>query len=147
MRRNLLLGRRGDMFAYFGVIMVFLMLPLSSLAIDIVRGMYVRGHLQTANDAACQAAADALDAPLFTETGTTRIKPSLARSQASRVFYASLVDADGVGFAPNLGIAIVTPKRARCTSVATVARIIPGTPPMSVVVETTSEMRTSSLTR
>ena len=78
-------SKRGDMFAYFGVIMVFLMVPLSSLAIDIVRGMYVRGHLHTATDAACQAAADALDAPLFVQSGEMRIRPSLARSQAGRV--------------------------------------------------------------
>ena len=35
-------------------------LGLASLTVDVVRGMYVRTHLQVAADAACQAAADAL---------------------------------------------------------------------------------------
>ena len=139
--RRFLGDRHGDMFAYFAILMVFLMVPLSSLAIDIVRGMYVRGHLHSATDAACQAAADALDVPYFAQTGNKQIKPSLARSQASRVFGASLVDADSVGFSPSLSVSVISPLRVRCTSSASVARLIPGTPKMAVLVETVSEMR------
>lgn len=143
--RHFLGDRRGDMFSYFAILMVFIMLPLSSLAIDIVRGMYVRGHLHTATDAACQAAADALDAPYFIQSGNKQIKPSLARSQASRVFSASLVDADGVGFTPSLSVSVISPLKVHCTSSAYVARLIPGTPEMNVLVETTSEMRVNTL--
>lgn len=139
--RRFLGDKRGDMFAYFAVLMVFLMVPLSSLAIDIVRGMYVRGHLHTATDAACQAAAEALDAPYFVQTGNKQIKPGLARAQAGQVFGASLVDADGVGFAPSLSVSIISPLKARCVSSASVARLIPGTPEMNILVETVSEMR------
>jgi hypothetical protein len=138
-------SKRGDIFAYFGVIMVFLMVPLSSLAIDIVRGMYVRGHLQTANDAACQAAADALDAPLFIQTGEKRIRPSLARSQAAQAFNATLVDASQIRFSPALQVQIVAPLRAHCSASASVARLIPGTPDMNVSTFTESEMRVSRL--
>ena len=144
MIRSFLGDRRGDMFAYFAVIMVFLMLPLSSLAVDITRGMYVRGHLQTATDAACQAAADALDAPYFVETGNKQIKPSLARAQAGQVFGATLVDADKVRFTPGLSVSIISPLRVRCVSRADVSRILPGTPEMNVLVETVSEMRVST---
>ena len=136
-------SRRGDIFAYFGVIMVFLMVPLSSLSIDIVRGMYVRGHLHTATDAACQAAADALDAPLFVDTGQKQIKPSLARSQAARVFNATLVDANKIRFTPSLQVQIAAPLRAHCIATATVARLIPGTPNMNILTYTESEMRVS----
>ena len=138
-------SKRGDMFAYFGVIMVFLMVPLSSLAIDIVRGMYVRGHLHTATDAACQAAADALDAPLFIQSGERRIRPSLARSQAGRVFSATLMDADQIKFSPSLAVQIASPTKAHCTATASVARLIPGTPDMNVRTYTESEMRVSTL--
>ena len=137
--------RRGDIFAYFSVLMVFLMLPLSSVAVDIVRGMYVRGHLHTATDAACQAAADALDAPLFRETGQKRIHSSLARSQASQVFSATLVDADRVQYSPGISVSIVSPTTAQCTASASVARLIPGTLRMEVVTFTESQMRVSSL--
>jgi hypothetical protein len=143
--RRFLGDRRGDMFAYFAILMVFLMVPLSSLAIDIVRGMYVRGHLHTATDAACQAAADALDAPYFVQSGNKQIKPSLARAQAGQVFWASLVDADGVGFTPSLSVSVIAPLRVRCVSSASVARLIPGTPVMNILVETVSEMRVSTL--
>jgi hypothetical protein len=139
--RRFLGDRRGDMFAYFAVLMVFLMVPLSSLAIDIVRGMYVRGHLHTATDAACQAAADALDAPYFIQSGNKQIKPSLARAQAGQVFGASLVDADGVGFSPSLSVSVIGPLRVRCISSASVSRLIQGTPNMNILVETVSEMR------
>ena len=138
-------NRRGDIFAYFSVLMVFLMLPLSSVAVDIVRGMYVRGHLHTATDAACQAAADALDAPLFRETGQKRIHSSLARSQASQVFSATLADANQVQFSPSLSVRIPNHTTAQCTARATVARLIPGTPRMEVVTFTESQMRVSSL--
>ncbi|MBT4311684.1 MAG: hypothetical protein HOC56_08890 [Anaerolineae bacterium] len=136
--------RHGDMFAFFAILMIFLMLPLSSLAVDIVRGMYVRGHLHTATDAACQAAADALDAPYFVQSGVKQIKPALARSQASRVFTASLVDADRVGFTPSLSVSVIGPLRVRCTSSANVSRLLPGTPVMNVLVETVSEMRVTT---
>ena len=141
---RLLKDKRGDMFSYFAILMVFLMLPLSSLAVDIVRGMYVRGHLHTATDAACQAAADALDAPYFVQTGNKQIKPSLARAQASRVFSASLADAGQVGFSPSLSVSVVGPLRVHCTSTANVTRLLPGTPVMNVLVETVSEMRVTT---
>ena len=131
--------RHGDMFAFFAILMIFLMLPLSSLAVDIVRGMYVRGHLHTATDAA-----DALDAPYFVQSGVKQIKPALARSQASRVFTASLVDADRVGFTPSLSVSVIGPLRVRCTSSANVSRLLPGTPVMNVLVETVSEMRVTT---
>ena len=50
--------------------------PLSSLSIDVTRMMYVRGHLQTASDAACQAAVDALDTPHFIATGELLPEPT-----------------------------------------------------------------------
>ena len=71
--RHLLISRQGDAYAWFARMLVFVFIPLSSLSIDVTRMMYVRGHLQTANDAACQSAADALDVPLFIETNQKRI--------------------------------------------------------------------------
>ena len=139
--RRFLRDRRADTMAWVAVIVIFLALPLSSLTIDLVRGMYVRTHLQAASDAACQAAADALDVPTFRSTGVRQIKPSLARSQAAAVFSATLGDAAGVRFAPSLAIGFLSPTVVYCRATASVDRIIPLTPPLGPAVETTSEMR------
>ncbi len=142
---HLLLSRRADAFAWFAALMLFVGIPLASLSIDITRMMYVRGHLQTASDAACQAAADALDVPHFIATGDARINAVLGRSQAGQVFGATLIDAEQIGYGYGLGIDFPGPRFAHCTATATVDHIIPMTPAMNIVVETTSEMRVRTL--
>jgi len=139
--RRFLHDRSGDMFAWTAVVVAFLALPLSSLSIDIVRGMYVRTHLQTAADAACQAAADDLDVQAFRSIGVWQIKPGLARSQAAVVFAATLADAGKVKFTPSLSVGFLSPTIAYCQASAAVDRFLPLTPTMRAVVETTSEMR------
>lgn len=138
---RLILSRRGDVYAWVAALIVFVAIPLASLSIDVVRLMYVRTHLQTANDAACQAAADALDVPHFISTGQKRIHRALARSQANRVFSATLGDAARVGFGYSLALDYPAPTFAHCTASANVEHMIPITPPLHAVVETTSEMR------
>ncbi len=141
MIRRFLHDRRGDVWAFISVAIIFIALPLASLTIDVVRGMYVRTHLQTATDAACQAAADALDTVTFQSSGVRQINPSRARQQAASVFNASLSDAGKVGYAPSLSVGFPSSTRAFCQASASVSRMIPLTPPMTAVVSTTSEMR------
>ena len=142
MIRSLLMSRKGDAYAWFAAMLVFVFIPLSSLSIDVTRMMYVRGHLQTANDAACQSAADALDTQLFIATNQKRIQPALARSQAAREFSATLSDAGKVRYTvDSLSINFPAPTFAHCVATANVQHIIPMTPNMRVVVETTSETR------
>ncbi len=133
--------RRGDVWAFIAIAMVFLALPLASLTVDVVRGMYVRTHLQVATDAACQAAADSLDTQAFQSAGVRRIDPSRGRAQAASVFQAGLGDAERVGFSPALAVGFPTSTRATCQASASLRRLIPLTPPMTAVVSTTSEMR------
>ena len=137
--------RRADVWAFIAVALVFIGMPLASLTVDVVRGMYVRTHLQVASDAACQAAADALDVPVFRETGVRQINASLARYQASSVFYGTLPDASKVGFTPSLSIGFLSSTIVRCRATASVVHLIPLTPPMNAVVETTSELRVVTL--
>jgi hypothetical protein len=140
--RRLLLSRQGDAYAWFATLLVFVFIPLSSLSIDVTRMMYVRGHLQTANDAACQSAADALDVPLFISTNQKRIEPGLARRQAAREFSATLRDASKIRYTiDELAIDFPAPTFAHCVATVDVEHIIPLTPNMHVVIETTSEMR------
>ena len=139
-------SQRGDAYAWFAALMLIIGIPLASLSIDIVRMMYVRTHLQTATDAACQAAADALDVPTYLSTGVKQIDPVLARSQADREFAATLQDATKIDYSiGGLTLDYPSPIDAHCTSSATVEHIIPMTPPMNVVVQTTSEMRVVGL--
>jgi Putative Flp pilus-assembly TadE/G-like len=136
--------RRADVWAFLAVALVFIVLPLASLTIDVVRGMYVRTHLQVAADAACQAAANTLDVPAFQGTGTRRIQTSLASSQASSMFSATLTDAQKVGFSPSLSVNFPSATTVHCRATASISRILPLTPPMNAVVEATSEMRVST---
>jgi|WetSurMetagenome_2_1015567.scaffolds.fasta_scaffold44105_3 hypothetical protein len=141
MIKRLCADRRGDIWAFFAVALVFIGLPLASLTIDVVRGMYVRTHLQIATDAACQAAADALDTVTFQASGLRQINHSRGRSQAIQVFNATLGDAGKVGFTPSLSVGFPSATRAYCQASASIYRLIPLTPMMTAVVETTSEMR------
>ncbi len=135
--------RRGDVWAFIAIAMLFIGLPLASLTVDVVRGMYVRTHLQAATDAACQAAADSLDTLTFQSTGIRRIEVSRGRAQAVSVFMATLGDAGQVGFTPTLAVGFPSATRATCEASASLHRLIPLTPPMTAVVTTTSEMRVS----
>lgn len=137
----LLLDRRADAYAWVAALMILVGIPLASLSIDIVRMMYVRGHLHTATDASCQAAVDALDVPHFIETGEARVNPGRGRAQAAEVFRSTLVDATTIGYLESLAVDFPGPKLAHCVSTARVDHIISITPGMLVVVETTSEMR------
>ncbi len=141
MIRRFTRDRRGDVWAFIAVAMVFIGIPLASLTIDVVRGMYVRTHLQIATDAACQAAADALDAAAFQAGGVRRIDTSRGRAQAHSVFYATLGDAGKVGYTPALSISFPSATVARCVASASINRLVPLTPPMTASVATTSEMR------
>ena len=142
---SLIFSRRGDAYAWFAALMVLVGIPLASLSIDVTRMMYVRGHLQTASDAACQAAVDALDVPHFITTGEARINAGQGRSWAGQVFAATLADSDQIGYAYGIGIDFPGPTFAHCAASATVDHIIPMTPSMHILVETTSEMRVRSL--
>jgi hypothetical protein len=137
----MLLDRRGDAYAWMAALMLLVGIPLASLSIDITRMMYVRGHLHTATDAACQAAVDALDVPHFIQTGEARVSPGIGRSQALQVFRSTLTDAATIGYLQSLGVDFPAPKLAHCAATANVEHIIPMTPAMIVRVETTSEMR------
>lgn len=138
-------SRKADAYAWFAALMIFVGVPLASLSIDVTRMMYVRGHLQTASDAACQAAVDALDVPHFITTGEARINAGQGRAWGRQVFAATLIDDSQVGYGYGIGIDFPGPKLAHCTATATVDNIIPMTPGMHIVVETTSEMRVSGM--
>jgi uncharacterized membrane protein len=139
--RRLLYGMRASALAWNAAVLMFVALPLASLSIDVTRAMYIRTHLQTAADAACQAAANSLDVPTFRETGVQQIDYDLGRSHAGQVFYDTVRDAGQVQYTPSLSVGYLSPTIAYCRASASVGRFLPGTPEMTPLVETTSEMR------
>jgi len=138
---KILFDRRGDAYAWVAALMLLVGIPLASLSIDITRMMYVRGHLHTATDASCQAAVDALDVRYFINTGQARINAGQGRAQAAQVFRATLTDATTIKYVESLAVDFPGPRLAHCTATARVDHIVPITPTLIVVVETTSEMR------
>lgn len=62
----------GSSLAWTAVFLTTVLLPLMQLVMDGSRLLYIRGRLQTATDAACEAAAwTAGDRPKYTESGET----------------------------------------------------------------------------
>ena len=119
-----------------------MIVPLIALAIDMPRALYVRSHLQAATDAACEAAAMAVDVPVFRETGVARIDYDVARVWAAREFATTVADAGIWGYGPSLNALVLeTPLIAACTASATVSPLVPVSPAMNIVVRSTSETR------
>ena len=135
-------SERGNAMAWMAIIMVFLMVPMMGLSVDVTRSMYVRTHLQAANDAACQAAADSMRVSMFLNSGVREINSSVMVSHAVSVFNATLVDANQVSFAPALSLRLLTPTSVECTATASVARLTPSVvPEINIKLLTVSEMR------
>src|SRR5690349_5949077 len=81
-----LFGRGAFAMPYYAVVLAAVAVPLMILSLDVTRFFYLRTHLQSATDAACEAAAQALDLPHFKSTGEARVDLALARGYANREF-------------------------------------------------------------
>lgn len=131
----------GQSMAWWAVVLALVGVPLMSLAIDISRLLYVRTHLQTAADAGCEAAAQGADFPLWQTGGPQRIQAAQAVANAQAAFWGTVVDRGLVQYQPALTSLVPQGTVMRCAAEASVARLIPFTPPMSVRVEAVARMR------
>ncbi len=138
-------SERGGSLAWFAVVMATITAFLAALTIDIPRLGYVRVHLQAANDAACQAAADTLNVPLFRNTGRYEIDDRLMYSQASPVFYATLADSSRIGFGASLSLRLLDTRTVECVATAGVTPLIPVSPTLNTRAYTVSQMRARAL--
>jgi hypothetical protein len=124
--------------------MAGILLPLLSLSVDVTRAFYVRLHLQSATDAACEAAALALDVPQFRQTGHAEIHSGLAYDWAGREFSATLADQSAVNYSASLGqISFLGPRTVLCRSTAIVQGFFLQNS-IQVEVFSVSEMRVST---
>lgn len=91
-----MLSRQGDM-VWNALVIVTVMLPLMGLTLDIPRYFILRSTLQSAADAAAEAAAQTLDAGAFINAGEVSLA-SYATDSAARVFYAVAAPASDRGY-------------------------------------------------
>lgn len=135
----------GQAMAFMAVVVAAIVLPLMSLAIDASRAMYVRTHLQTAADAACQAGVQAVASQAYQAGGVQALDLTRAASYAFQAFSADTAEAGLRGYQPAItGFSVVNGNALRCEATAQVQTMIGITPPMVVRVEAVSRARASS---
>jgi hypothetical protein len=133
---------RGYAMAWNAIFLAFVVVPLCVLCVDVVRALYVRTHLQTATDAACEAAANALDLPTFRATGVGRIDMNQGVGWAAQQFNQTVVDQGIVEYSPSLGsVTLLSPTVVSCSSVAHVHNLIPVAPDLVPKAYSVSELR------
>ena len=134
-------SQRGQMMAFVAVFLAIVVVPLMILAVDVVRAFDVRTRLQTATDAACQAAVQAANPVVYQGSGATVLMPGAAVTQAYREFNGTVRDAGLLGYSPRVSVSILGPTRARCDAVAVVKTYIPGAPVLRVHATAISDAR------
>jgi hypothetical protein len=133
---------RGQIMPLFIVVMLLGAIPLMALTLDATRAMYVHIHLQTAADAACEAAVQELDVPHYISTGQARVDLARGRGNAHREFTSTVIEHGIVQYSPVLSsVYLVSPTIAGCMASAQVERFIAFGPPMTPQVQSVSELR------
>lgn len=99
---------QGSSMGWTAIFLAAVLLPLMLLVIDGSRVLYVRGRLQTAADAACEAAAWTVgDRSAYLETGQTRLGNAWqALGVAQDTFARTLGESTRVVFTPLLSITL-----------------------------------------
>jgi Flp pilus assembly protein TadG len=92
--------------AWTAVFLMTVLMPLMLLIVDGSRLLYIRGRLQTASDAACEAAAwFAGDRSYYQDTGLIRIEnEGKATAMALYTFTSTLLDRDRMSFSAQLSV-------------------------------------------
>ena len=94
-------GRRGDM-VWSALVIVTVLLPLAALAIDVPRYFALCSRLQSAADAAAEAAARAVDVRHYINTGETRLESERYAGEAGWAFETAVTGLRARGYTANL---------------------------------------------
>lgn len=138
--KRFLQDRRGYAMTFNTIIIVMVAMPLLILCSEIVRALYVNVHIQTAVDAACTSAVQAVDVPHFIATGELVIDADEAASNASREFNATVANANIQRYSPVLtSISIVDNTVTECRASATMTWMLPGIAPLTMNVMSAAE--------
>jgi uncharacterized membrane protein len=101
-------SEQGSSLAWTAVFLITVLMPLMLLVIDGSRLLYIRGRLQTAADAACEAAAwEAGDRSEYINTGQTRIaKDGYVVEVAQNTFASTLHERSRMAFSVGLAVTL-----------------------------------------
>jgi hypothetical protein len=138
--KRFFLDRLGYAMALNTVVIAMVAMPMLIMSSEIVRALYVNVHIQTAVDAACSAAVQAVDVPHFVATGELVIDSNEASSFAQREFNATVTNSNIQKYSPVLsGVGIVNNTIAQCRASATMIWMLPGVPSLTMNVTSAAE--------
>jgi len=142
---RLLKDRRGYAMSYVVMLLALVGLPLMLLSIEVVRALYVDARLQVATDAACEAAAQAVNVPYFIYNGVLKIEVSEGNSYAQREFGTTVARYNLEKYLPALGgITLINPTLVSCTASAQMQFILPIAPPITLNASSVAMAKASS---
>lgn len=130
---RLIKDKRGYVMPLNVMLIALVAMPLLILSSEIVRTMYVNVHIQTAVDAACTAAVQAVDVARFVATGELVIDSGLAASYAQREFNATVARSSIENYSPVLtSVSINNNTIAECRASAQIIWSMPGLAPLTM---------------
>ena len=128
--------------AYTTMLIALVVMPMMIVSIEIVRMMFVNVHLQSAVDAACAAASQAVDVPHFILTGELIIDPVTAAANANREFYSTVANAGINQYYPALSsVSISNDTIVYCESSAEMTWMLPGISSVALTANSAAEAR------
>ena len=134
--------RRGYVMAYWSVLIPLVVMPLMLLAIEVTRMMFVEVHLQSAVDAACEAAVQAVNTANFIQTRQLWIIQGQATTNALREFNATVARHSIDRYNPALtSLTFPTDTSASCIGTAQMEWYFPGMPAKELQAEAFSAVQ------
>lgn len=136
-------SERGAAMAWTAVLFAFVLVPLMILTLDGTRLFYVRSHLQTATDAACEDAAwSGADIVAFQQTGVPQLRTDWYPLAVAQTTFANVTsDAGFTQYSPVVHVVLDTPSlSAQCQAVASVPLLV-GTGTLTLHATSVSSMR------
>lgn len=134
--------RLGYAMAYHVVVLAAVAVPFLTLTTEITRALYVNVRIQTAVDAACAAAVQAVDIPYFIQTGEVVIDQNEATTFAMREFSATVIISNIQRYSPVLSsVSIIDNTIAQCNGSATMIWFLGGIPPTTINVVSSAEAK------
>ena len=135
-------GKKGDI-VWNALIIVAVLLPLMGLALDAPRYFILRTNLQTATDAAAEAAARSIDATAWYNSGEVRLHPFWANRLAISAWLATTAPLRDMGYNVNLESIQIDEANDTVTvqSSGSLRLLYGSTPPITVRVSSRSRFR------
>lgn len=136
-------SERGAAMAWTAVLFAFVLVPLMILTLDGTRLFYIRTHLQTATDAACEDAAwSGADVAAYQQTGVAQLRTDWYPLAVAQTTFANVTsDANLTQYSPVVHVLMDAPSlSAQCTAWASVPLLV-GTGTVTLQAASVSSIR------